>query len=312
MSLGFLCPWKQGDDVEAEGQGPAVARALLCAELKRLRTVFGETQEAAAAACEWSLAKFSRIENGTQTVRKADLEALLRHYNLGEDQIEELTQLARVARAPGWWDDYDLGQDRGFQAYVGYEDGASSIRMWQPLVIPGLLQTAQYTQEILEAWGVQPKAIAREVRLREERQRRITVRAPEQYYLLDEAVIRRHVGTVMSEQLRHLARVAQKPAVTIRVIPFNKGPHFGLQGPFTLLGFAGPLDDVLYLESARRGDLLIAQTGDQYVGSNVLRIEDPADEVSRYENSFQGLLKLALDSETSLEIINQVAGELAS
>jgi Helix-turn-helix domain len=70
--------------VEAGDQGPAIARALLCAELKRLRNVVGETQQAAAIACEWSLAKFSRIENGTQTVRKADLEALLRHYNLGK------------------------------------------------------------------------------------------------------------------------------------------------------------------------------------------------------------------------------------
>jgi Domain of unknown function (DUF5753) len=195
---------------------------------------------------------------------------------------------------------------------VGYEAGASSIRMWQPLVVPALLQTARYTQEILVTWGLQTEAIAREVRLREERQRRVAARAPEQCYLLDEAVIRRHMGTVMSNQLRHLARVAQKPAVTIRIIPFNKGPHFGLSGPFVLLGFAGPLDDVLYLESARRGDLLIAQTGDQYVGSNVLKIEDPAYEVSRYETSFQDLLKLALDPETSMEIIEQVAGELAS
>jgi|GEM_PF-4807469 len=92
-------------------------------------------------ACEWSLAKVYRIENGTSIVKKSDLEALLRHYGVDDDHIQELTARAREARAPGWWEDYDFGPDRGFEAYVGYEDGASSIRMWHPLVVPGLIQT---------------------------------------------------------------------------------------------------------------------------------------------------------------------------
>jgi transcriptional regulator with XRE-family HTH domain len=289
--------------------GPAVERALLSAELKRLRSVSGETQEAVATACEWSVAKFSRIENGTSSVRKADLEALLRHYSVDDEHINELTQRAREARAPGWWEDYDFGADKGFEAYVGYEDGASSIRMFQPLVVPGLLQVPQYTWQTMAAWGISAEVIKRGIELREERQRRVAARSPEQQYVLDEAVIRRPSGSAMREQLRHLIRISQKPNVVIRVIPFSRGPHFGLRGPFVLLGFDGPLDDVLYLESARRGDLLIAETRDQLAGPNVPKVEDPADEVAKYEDAYGGLLKISLDPEESRKVIEQAIEE---
>jgi transcriptional regulator with XRE-family HTH domain len=289
--------------------GPAVARALLSAELKRHRNIAGETQDAVAKACEWSVAKLSRVENGTSSVTKPDLEFLLRHYGLDEKQISELVELARESRAPGWWEDYDFLGDKGFEAYVGYEDGASSLRAFQPLVVPGLLQTPQYAWQTMETWGIAPETIPSKVKLREERQQRIARRRPQQIYLLDEAVIRRPVGTAMPDQMKHLARIADKPYVTIRIIPFERGMHFGLKGPFVLLNFQGPLDDVLYLESARRGDLLIAETKDQVAGANVPKMEDPAAEVARYEDGFGALLELALPPEESLELIQLAAQE---
>ncbi len=298
--------------MRSENHGPAVERALLCAELRRLRSKSEETQEAVATACEWSVAKFSRIENGLSSIRKADLESLLRHYGVDDDHIQELIQRAREARVPGWWEDYDFGSDRGLEAYIGYEDGASSIRTWQPLAIPGLLQTTQYTEQIMEAKGARPEAIDRGVKLAQERQRRVAARKPEQYYLLDEAVIRRPASSVMSEQLCHLAYVARKPAVTIGIIPFSRGPHFGLSGPFVLLSFDSLLDTVLYVENARRGDLLIAETRDRPAFVTIPKMEDPADEVARYEDGFNGLQKLALDPAQSSELIERTAEELAS
>ena len=181
---------------------PAVQRAILRAELRRVRAARGETQEAVAKACEWSLAKFSRIETGVSSIKRADLEALLRHYAVSEGDMKELIQLGREARAPGWWEEYDFGADRGFADYVGYEDGASSIRVWQPLLVPGLLQTPQYTRQTMQAWGIPEEAISRRVKLRKDRQRRVAARSPMQYYLLDETVIRRAVGTAAHEQLR--------------------------------------------------------------------------------------------------------------
>lgn len=292
--------------MSAEGYNPAVARGILRSELKKLRAASGETQEAVAAAAEMSVAKFSRIENATSTVTKADLEILLRHYKVDERRINELTLRAREARAQGWWQDYDFGSDRGFEAYVGYEDGASSIRMAQPLVIPGLLQTPEYTMQVMEGWGLPPEAITRAVKLRAERQHRVAVRGVEQVYVMDEAVIRRPVGTAMSGQLRHLLRIGEKPAVDIRIIPFDRGTHFGQRGPFVLLRFAGVLDDVLYLESARRGDLLIAEDKEQVAGPSVPKVENPADEVAIYQDGFASLIKIALEPAESLALIQEI------
>jgi transcriptional regulator with XRE-family HTH domain len=298
--------------MSSEHLGPAVQRALLISELKRLRSVSGETQEQVAKAREWSVSKFTRIENGTAPVSKSDLEGLLRHYGVtDQDQINELTTLARQAREKAWWYDYDFGDDKAFESYVGYEAGASSIRMSQALVVPGLIQTPEYTRQTMQAWGIPPGNIARGVELRAERQQRVAARGPEQCYILDEGVIRRPVGNVMPEQLRHLVRIAQKPTVTIRVIPFNRGPHFGLRGPFVLLGFDVPLDDVLYLESARRGDLLIAETKEQVSGPGVPTVENAADEVARYEDGFADLLRLALEPKDSLEFMEQTARDLS-
>ena len=88
-------------DMSTGSAGPAVARALVSAELKRLRADSKETQEAVAKACEWSVAKFSRIENGTSSVTKADLESLLHHYGVDEVRITELVEPRPPGPDPG-------------------------------------------------------------------------------------------------------------------------------------------------------------------------------------------------------------------
>lgn len=288
---------------------PTVERAMLCAELRRLRAAKGETQTQVADALEWSLAKFSRIECGTASIRRTDLEALLRHYDVDPDPTEELIKRARNARTVGWWEHLASSEDRGFELYVGYEDGASSIRVWEPLQVPALLQIPDYTKQVMQTWGVSEDAIELGVKLRQERQERLAARAPEQCYLLDETLLRRSVGNSMPDQLRHLIYVAHKPAVTIQVIPYNRGPHFGLRGPFVLLGFDGPLNDVLYLESARRGDLLIANARDQYAGRDVPMLDSPPSESARYDDGFKSMLKLALSASESLKLIERIAAE---
>ena len=246
--------------MSSEGPGPAVQRELLIQELKRLRMDKGETQEQVARAREWSVSKFTRIENGNSPISKSDLEGLLRYYGIDDQsRIDELVAWAKGAREPEWWTEFYQGDDKAFAAYLGWEDGASSIRMCQGLAIPGLLQTEPYMRALMAAYNTRPEDVKKSVALRLERQKRISKRAPEQIYILDETIIRRPIGDVMPDQLRHLLRIAEKPSVTIRIIPYTKGMHFGLKGSFVLLGFGGHLENVLYLEGARRGDLLIGQ-----------------------------------------------------
>ena len=146
--------------------------------------------------------------------------------------------------------------------------------------------------------------------LRLERQKEVFKRAPDQYHILDEAVLRRHVGTAMPEQLQHLIELADRPEVTIRVIPFAAGPHFGLRGPFVLLGFDVPLDDVLYLESARRGDLRVSEQ-DSVAGQGAPAPDDAAEEIAIYEDGFESLTKLALGTQDSLDLIARIASDIS-
>ena len=105
---------------------------------------------------------------------------------------------------------------------------------------------------------------------------------------------RRPVGDVMEDQLRHLLAVAQKPAVTIRIVPLDRGAHFGLRGPFVLLGFQEGLEDVLYLESSgpRRGDLFIAEDRAQLGSPSAPKVEDPGEVAGEYQDGFDRLLEI--------------------
>lgn len=290
--------------MSSDGPGPAVQRELLIQELKRLRMEKQQTQEQVARAREWSVSKFTRIENGNSPISKSDLEGLLRYYGVvDQDRIDEMVALARGAREPEWWTNFYHGDDKAFAAYLGWEDGASSIRMCQGLVIPGLLQTEPYMRALMTAYKSKPEDVEEGVALRLERQKRISKRAPQQTYVLDETVIRRPIGDVMPDQLRHLLRVAEKPSVTIRIVPYDEGMHFGLKGSFVLLGFEGHLDDVLYLEGARRGDLLIGQR--EAIGPGAPDSEHLAAELATYQDGFSGLLKIAHEPDASLDVIRE-------
>jgi Domain of unknown function (DUF5753) len=259
---------------------------------------------------DWSVSKFTRIENGTAPVSKSDLEGLLRYYGETDQQrIAEMVDLARGARERGWWEKYDYGDDKAFESYLGYEDGASSIHMSQGVVVPGLLQIEPYIRKIAETYQVPPERVNRMVELRLERQRRVAARSPHQCYILDESVLHRPVGDVMPEQLRHLLRVADKPTVSIRVISSSQGLHFGLRGSFVLLGFGDLLEDVLYLEGARRGDLLIAER-ESINGQGAQGVVHPSDEVARYQDGFDHLLKIALSPADSLDRVRKAVDEL--
>jgi transcriptional regulator with XRE-family HTH domain len=296
--------------MESEGLGPAVQRAILIQELRRLRSISEETQEEVAEARGWSVSKFIRIENGVTPVSKSDLEGLLRHYGVKDPQrTDELLELARGARQPAYWAGKYKGEDKAFQAFLGYEDGAATVRMSQTVVIPGVLQIESYIRLIAEAYQLDEDETESLVELRLMRQARMAKKAPEQTYILDESLLHRPVGTVMPDQLRHLLRLAEKPKVNFRVIPTAAGLHFGLQGSFTLLGFGNHLEDVLFIEGPRRGDLLIGAR--EAVGDGANGIDQPEDEVARYQEGFANLLKIALGPKDSLDAIEQAASELS-
>jgi transcriptional regulator with XRE-family HTH domain len=289
----------------ATDQGPVVQSALLRGELVRLRRDSGLTQEQVAADLEWSPSKLIRVEGGRSSITKVDLDALLAKYGVTSASARDRLQtLNHGAREPAWWNKYRDDVAPIYLSYVGFEAGASFIRQFHSVSVPGLLQTADYA-EAVTINSVDAVRVASFVGIRLQRQMELAQRdpRPRQYYVLDEAVIRRHVGIskspdIMPAQLRQVAdRAEQDELVTIRVIPFQAGAHRGLYGPFTHLEFDGGLPDLVYVD-AGRGEFASMITGDD-------------TRVTEYRDDFELLLGDALTEDKSIQLIRKTADEMS-
>jgi hypothetical protein len=141
-----------------------------------------------------------------------------------------------------------------FEADVGLEEAAIGIRAYEIQFIPGLLQTGDYARAVtlLGHPSAHAADIDRRVSLRMARQEVLTRRTPSYLWtVIDEAALRRPAGRpgVMRQQLKYLLEAAERPNVTVQVIPFQAGGHAAAGGPFSILRFAEPdLPDVVYLE----------------------------------------------------------------
>jgi transcriptional regulator with XRE-family HTH domain len=235
--------------------GPTVLRILLGAQLRRLREARRITLEDAGRAIRASHSKISRLETGRVGFKDRDISDLLTLYGVTDEQERDaLRALARRANAPGWWHDYSDVLPPWFEAYVGLEEVATQIRAYEVQFVPGLLQTEDYARAVtlLGHDDAPPREIERRVGLRMARQAVLEKPDPPNVWaVVDEALLRRPVGSpaVMEGQLKHLTEMAQRPNVTIQVMPFQAGGHSAAGGPFSILRFAEPdLPDVVYLE----------------------------------------------------------------
>jgi len=289
----------------ASDQGPVVQSALLRRELVRLRRERGLTQAQVASSLDWSASKVIRLEGGGSSITMVDLGALLSQYGVrSAAERERLQALNRGARKRGWWESYKDDLSPAYLNYIGFEAGAAFIRQFQIGFIPGLLQTREYARVVTAVGSVDPKKVDKFVGLRLRRQQELAQREsrPQQYFVIDEAVIRRHVGiktsrAIMPAQLRSIAdRTERDDRLTVRVIPFASGAHPAMFDTFTLLEFDGQLPDVLYLEAAIEDYTMIAENDTR---------------AARYSEDFEQLLVDALSPEKSVEFIRNVAEEMS-
>jgi transcriptional regulator with XRE-family HTH domain len=287
----------------ATDQGPVVQSALLRTELIRLRKDSGLTQEQVAQSLDWSPSKLIRVEGGRSAITRVDLDALLREYGISsESQRERLQALNRGARERAWWASYRDTLDPTYVDYVGYEAGAAFVRQFEFGYIPGLLQTPEYAA-VLSANSVEAGRVNAAVRFRLQRQEEMAKRSnpPRQYFVIDEAVIRRHVGIsqdpgIMAQQLRRIAERAEgEEMLTVRVVPFQAGAYPGQSGPFTLLEFDGPMPDLLYLDAGREVSLI---TG-----------SDPR--IGEYADDFETVIENSLSAAESIALLRQAAEEIS-
>lgn len=278
---------------------PAAMRRRLRVEMRRLRAHAKLTQREVADALEWSPSKIIRIESGQVGLSVTDLKALAGLYGIRKGAaLDELTQLARGSRRQPFAEFKDVLTAETVK-FAGYEASTSLMRSVQPLLVPGLLQTARYTRALLTAFGSPAARIERLVKARLKRQE-IFARPGERqfFFILDEAVLHRPVGgaEVMIEQLDQLLAMNENPAVSIRVIGFAQGAHDGMRGPFVHLEFPDPGDpDVVFIENLREGTSFFS---------------DDSVTTGRYQEIFYGLEDLAAPAEDFAVFVERVRTEM--
>jgi transcriptional regulator with XRE-family HTH domain len=231
--------------------GPTVLRLLLGAQLRRLRESQGISAHDAAQAIRGSESKISRIELGRNAVREIDIADLLTLYGITDKaEREQLLSLASRANQPGWWHRYHDVLPLWFQAYIGLEESAQSIRSYDAQFVPGLLQTEEYAAAVLALGDFSLDEAERLVVLRKERQRHFAAGGTRLWAIVDEVALRRPVGgpAVLSRQLEYLGELSQRPWLTLQITPFPTVSH-AAPGSFCLLRFADPaLPDMVYAE----------------------------------------------------------------
>lgn len=232
--------------------GSAVPRIILGTHLRREREAALITREKAADEIGILESGLGYIELGRSSVRVDDVLKLLTLYRTDARQKEKLLALAEQADRPGWWHRYhDIVPD-WFQAYVGMEKIARSIRLYEQQLIPGLLQTEEYASAVASLCDFSPWDARRHAKFREERQVRLRDQELHLWAVLDEAVLYRAIAGV-DVQVRQLRRLREQldtqPNLTIQIIPCGASAYPVTAG-FSILRFTEPyLSDVVYVEN---------------------------------------------------------------
>jgi transcriptional regulator with XRE-family HTH domain len=223
---------------------------MLGAQLRSLRESRGISAHDAAKAIRASHSKISRIELGKSAIREIDVLDLLTFYGVDPAEREQLLTLAEQASRPGWWHRFSDVMPDWFKAYIGMEEAAKSIREYEPLFIPGLLQTPQYTAAVLALGDIPVAEAERHAILRKERQRRFTEGQLKLWAIVDESALRRRVGSIeiLRDQLRYLISLSTRQNLTLQITRQGEGGYAAPSG-FSILRFGDPeMPDVVYLE----------------------------------------------------------------
>lgn len=278
-----------------DNPNPSVRSRQVSALLRTLREDQGLSGAEVAKALGMSPSKISRIETGARGLRVDDVAALLGHYQVPEQRRAQILDQVRKAEERGWWESQGLGLPQLWQALINFESRATRIQNFEALVVPGLLQTDEYTEAIISSINktLSKTELTNLVASRRARQAVLNRRELQFLAVVDEAALRRPitVSGVMRRQLRHLVDSSERPNITVRVVPLQAGQYAGLQGPFACLDF----DDepsLVYIENHHFGMFM-----------------DEKEDIAAYRVALGNILNEALKPAESAQLIAQLAEE---
>jgi transcriptional regulator with XRE-family HTH domain len=286
-------------------RGAARARRRLSHYLVDFRQKTDKTQKEVALDIGWSESKLQRVEKGLVGVIKTDLKALLDYYDVHDEELRKtVNALAQEGRQIPFSKKYGDIISKDFATFLDYEESADVVFQYETKLIPGLLQIREYAYEVLKAYTFskdQDDLLDRRVALRLENQKFLESEWQNFHFIIDESALWREVGGSLSmiEQLQYLKRIANRPNITIQIVPFGVGAYPAMRGPYVLLEFDDPEEEpLLFLEGA---------TGDAVKREN-------SEEIFRYGQIFKDMRENLSSQPEELDsfldrIIDQLSGE---
>jgi transcriptional regulator with XRE-family HTH domain len=273
----------------------SVRSRTVAAELRNMRETRGLSMAEVAGMLGVSTSKISRIETGNSGLQSEDVAALLGYYQVPGPKRQQLMDRLRRSDQKGWWE-RQAGLPPLWRALIDFESKAVSIQHYAPMIIPGLVQTAEYAEAMLRATdgSLADAELDNLVAARMARQAVLTrTTAPRYVAVVHEVALRMPVGGpgVLRRQLRQLLTVAERPNVTVCVVPIPRGAHVGFRGMFMILEFAEE-PDVVHVENQVSGLFLEGEPT-----------------LAGYRLAMRNLLDVALRPEASAELIAAIDAE---
>jgi transcriptional regulator with XRE-family HTH domain len=246
-----------------------------------------------AKRLEWSESTVSRLENGRRNIDAEEVSALLAIYGVTGRDRERLMAMARTPDEPSWLDNSMPGVHPETVKLAGFETDAVRLTDWAPLLVPGLLQTMEYTRAVMLGDQIPAGAVGSRLMARKRRQEEVLGRAQYVAYI-DEFVLRRRIGgpRVHLQQLRHLREVIEEGPATVRITPVQTDRFLGWAGPFLLLEYQ-TATPIVHVELRRSGVFLTSP-----------------DDTDPYVAVVDQLASMSLDKGESVQLLDQVAGEI--
>ncbi|MEU2876286.1 MULTISPECIES: helix-turn-helix transcriptional regulator [unclassified Streptomyces] len=281
------------------GGRPTVRSRRLGTALRQYRQAAKMDQPQAAEIIAASQARISRLESGHVTARVIEVRLLLDAYGVDDPEIRaKLENLAKHSKNRGWWLEHAEHLRPDYVDHIALEDDATYIREWQPVMVPGLLQTPAYAEAVIAGGPhyIDPERIAELVKVRVGRQAKIEEGGASYTAILWEAVLRHPVVDVdiHREQLSTILEVGKRKNVTIQVLPFSAGVLAGYSSAFYSFSF----DEEPTVEAVAMDNLR---------GTSVL--EGPED-LAAYANAFDLLRSAALAPDASAKLIRGILRSL--
>lgn len=273
---------------------PGVRARALGAEMRKLRAASTLSTRAVAERLGWAYSTVNRIETGKRKTSVEEVAALLVVYDVKGAERDRLIELTKEVDQPGWWETGPPGVDKQLPALISFESTARRIVDVAMVLMPGLLQTAEYTREIMLTGLVPPAQAEMLVAMRLGRQAVLTKESAPQYTaIIDEAVLRRPLGsaTIMADQVRALLKATHRRNTVIQVLPLSRGGHAALDGSYVVMEFVSSRT-IVHLEH-KRSSLFV----------------DEAEDVGPFLDATATLQQAALDPGESRDFLAAVAEE---